>query len=66
MKVDVFELLVVGWCSSCLLAVIGLVVWAVVELKQLATTHFARMRAGADFPRARSIEKDANHKAPGR
>ena len=63
MKVDVFELLVVGWCSSCLLAVIGLVVWAVLELKQLATARIARLRAGADFPRARSIEKPGNHKA---
>jgi len=62
-KVNVFELLVVGWCSSCLLAVIGLVVWAVLELAQLAAALIASMRAGADFPRARSTEKPANHKA---
>jgi len=50
-----FDVLVVGWCTSYLLAVVGLMIWLGVELKHAVTELRALRKRDSAFPRALAV-----------
>jgi len=50
-----FDFLIVGWCTSYLLAAVGLMIWLGVELKHAVTQLRARRKSDSAFPRALAV-----------